>query len=119
MTPTPVTALYTFPVKGEPGIEHSEIGVQADGLAGDRPKKAAVSIVGNDSPSTRSNIVLDAPSSEVESLIGSLVRIGEVVLAVERPAGSCPGVYAAVAETGTLRVGDTLTLEDDVHPPEG
>ncbi len=110
MRPTHVTALHTFPVKGEPGASHESIAVEAEGLAGDRRKKAAISLVGNDSPSTRSNIVLDIPSSEVEALVGSVVRIGEAVLTVERPAGSCPGAYAAVGEVGVVRVGDPLLV---------
>ena len=113
MRPMHVTALHTFPVKGEPGTDHDEVAVEAGGLAGDRPKKAAISLVGNDAPATRSNIVLDVPSSEVEALVGSLVRIGDVLLAVERPAGSCPGVYAAVGEVGVLRVGEAVRILDE------
>ena len=40
------------------------------GLAGDRPKKAAVSLVGADAPATRANLVLDAPTERVEALDG-------------------------------------------------
>lgn len=121
MRPTHVTALHTFPVKDEPGLDHDVIAVEPDGLAGDRRKKAAVSLVGNDSPSTRSNLVLDLPSAEVEALVGSVIRVGEVLLAVERPAGSCPGVYASVGETGAIRVGDRVLVQEasEVHPADG
>ncbi len=121
MRPTHVTALHTFPVKGEPGLDHDVVAVEGDGLAGDRRKKAAISLVGNDSPSTRSNIVLDLPSVEVEALVGSVVRIGDVLLAVERPAGSCPGVYASVGEAGAIRVGDPVLVQEaaETHPTTG
>ncbi len=121
MRPTHVSALHTFPVTGEPGLDHDGVVVEADGLAGDRRKKAAVSLVGNDSPSTRSNVVLDIPSAEVETLVGSVVRIGDVLLAVERPAGSCPGVYAAVGEVGVIRIGDPVLVQEasEVHPADG
>ncbi len=119
MRPTHVIALRTFPVPGEPATDHDEVGVEADGLTGDRRKKAAVSLVGNDAPATRSNLVLDVPSSDVEALVGSVVRIGDVLLAVERTAGSCPGVYAAVGAVGTIRVGDLVHAVDGAGPPDG
>jgi uncharacterized protein YcbX len=119
MRPSHVTALRTFPVKDQPGRDHSAVDVEPEGLAGDRRKKAAVSIVGNDSPATRANIVLDVPSTEVESLVGSVVRIGEALLAIERTAGSCPGVYAAVGRVGVIRTGDPVLVAEDVHPQEG
>ena len=103
-----VLAIHTFPVRGEPAVEHSSVQVDAVGLAGDRPKKAAVSIVGADSPATRANLVLDVPTEQVEALDGSLVRIGQVLLAVHSTGTSCPGLYAAVGEPGSIRVGDTV-----------
>ena len=82
--------------------------VDEAGLRGDRPKKAAVSLVGADSPSTRANLVLDAPTDAVEALDGSVLRIGQVLLAVQATGTSCPGLYAAVGEPGRIRVGDTV-----------
>src|SRR6476646_6168104 len=93
-----VLAIHTFPVHGEAGVDHSIVQVDEAGLAGDRPKKAAVSLVGADAPATRANLVLD----------GVVVRIGEVLLAVQATGTSCPGLYAAVGEPGSIRVGDSV-----------
>ena len=103
-----VLAIHTFPVRGEAGVEHASVQVGESGLVGDRRKKAAVSLVGADSPSTRANLVLDAPTQRVEALDGSVVRIGQVVLAVQSTGTSCPGLYAAVGEPGSIRVGDVV-----------
>jgi len=111
MRPAHVVALHTYPVKDEPGVDHEAVPVESEGLAGDRRKKAPVSIIGNDSPGTRANVVLDVPSAEIEGLVGSVLRVGDVLLAVERTAGSCPGVYAAVGRTGVLHTGDEAIVE--------
>ena len=103
-----VLAIHTFPVRGEAGVEHTTVRVDAAGLRGDRPKKAAVSLVGSDAPATRANLVLDTPTERVEALDGSVVRIGEVLLAVQATGTSCPGLYAAVGEAGSIRVGDRV-----------
>jgi hypothetical protein len=103
-----VQAIHTFPVRGEAGVEHDAIEVGEAGLVGDRPKKAAVSLVGADAPATRANLVLDAPTEQVEALDGSVVRVGEVLLAVQLTGTSCPGLYAAVGEPGSIRVGDAV-----------
>ena len=65
-----VLAIHTFPVHGEAGVDHASVQVDEAGLVGDRPKKAAVSLVGADSPPTRANLVLDAPTERVEALDG-------------------------------------------------
>ena len=103
-----VRAIHTFPVRGEAGVEHDTVQVGEAGLVGDRPKKAAVSLVGADAPATRANLVLDAPTEQVEALDGSVVRIGGVLLAVQLTGTSCPGLYAAVGEPGSIRVGDAV-----------
>ena len=103
-----VLAIHTFPTSGEPGVDHASVRVTPQGLEGDRPKKAAVSVVGTDAPATRSNLVLDATTAEVESLDGQVVRIGEVLLALRLTGSSCPGLYAAVGEGGSIRVGDSV-----------
>ena len=106
-----VVALATYPRAREAAVAHEVVDVGLDGLAGDRPKKAAVSLVGVDSPMTRTNIVLSGTSAEVEALDGQVLRIGEVVLAVERTGNSCRGLYAAVGHPGVVRLGDLVTLE--------
>jgi uncharacterized protein YcbX len=105
-----VLAIHTFPERGGAAVDHASVQVDAEGLVGDRPKKAAVSLVGADSPATRANLVLDAPTRWVEELDGSLLRIGEVLLAVHATGNSCAGLYAAVGEAGGIRVGDRVEL---------
>ena len=108
-----LTAIQTFPVKGEPGVLHDTCGVSEAGLDGDRPKKAPVSLVSTDETDrTRANLVVDLRGEDLLALIGSRVRVGTVVLAVTRPAGSCPGTYAEVQEAGSVTVGDEVTVLD-------
>ncbi|WP_166098583.1 hypothetical protein [Phycicoccus endophyticus] len=108
-----VRAIHTYPERGRDGRAHTSSRVGAAGLTGDRPKKAAVSIVGADSPHTRANLVLDAPTAQVESLAGHVVRVGGVLLAVEGTGNACPGLYAAVGEAGTVTVGDLVEVVED------
>lgn len=103
-----VRAIHTYPTRGEPGVAVDTVRVTSAGLEGDRPKKAAVSLVGDDSPTTRANLVLDIPTADVEALEGGVLRIGEVVLAVEPTGNACAGLYAAVGAEGWVRVGDTV-----------
>jgi uncharacterized protein YcbX len=103
-----VVAIRTFPVHGEAGVDHPRVQVGEAGLVGDRPKRAAVSLVGTDAPATRANLVLDAPTELVESLAGTQVRIGGALLAVRATGTSCPGLYAAVSEAGSIGVGDDV-----------
>ena len=103
-----VRSIHTFPERGRPGVELQSAHVGTTGLDGDRPKKAAVSLVGHDSPGTRANLVLDAPTADVERLVGSVLRIGEVLLAAEPTGNACAGLYAAVGEEGWVRVGDAV-----------
>lgn len=108
-----VIALRTYPASGEPGLEHATAEVVESGLVGDRPKKAPVSIVGADrAASTRSNIVLDCLTSEVEALVGQVVTIGAVTVVLETAGSTCPGVYAVVGQPGPLALGDALTIVD-------
>ena len=103
-----VLEIHTFPVHGAPGVEHVTVQVDEAGIDGDRHKKAAVSLVGSDAPGTRANLVLDVPTARVEALDGSVVRVGEVVLALRTTGNACPGLYAAVGEPGSIRVGDRV-----------
>ena len=112
---TRISSLWTYPRRGEAGQEHESIEVTAAGLAGDRPKRAAVSVIGADSPGHRANIVLDVTTADVESLAGRVGRIGEALLAFEVTGNACHGVYAAVGEGGVLRVGDEVVLVDDAE----
>ncbi len=110
-----VREIWTFPDRGAPGVQHRSVAVTVLGLAGDRPKRAAVSVVGADAPTIRANLVLDRPTPQVELLGGSVLRIGGVLLAVDRTDNSCPGLYAAVGVEGEVDVGDVV----EVLPGEG
>ena len=63
-----VLAIHTFPVHGEAGVDHASVQVGVAGLAGDRHKKAAVSLVGADAPQTRAKLLLDAAVGEPGSI---------------------------------------------------
>ena len=106
-----VRAIRTYPAPGGPPVEHEDVAVEAEGLHGDRRKKAAVSLIGDDAPTTRANLVLDASTGTVEALAGAVVRIGGALLAVERTGTSCPGLYGAVGEPGVVRVGDVVQAQ--------
>jgi uncharacterized protein YcbX len=108
-----VRAIHTFPERRGPAVHHRAAEVGTAGLVGDRPKKAAVSLVGADSPETRANLVLDGPTDAVEALDGRVVRIGGAVLALNTTGNHCAGLYAAVGETGTVRVGDVVEVVED------
>ncbi len=113
-----VVSLATFPVPKEPGVGHASVDVGPDGLAGDRPKRAAVSLAGTDS-STRANIVVSASSAELAALDGRRLRIGGVVLTVRNTGNDCDGLYAAVALPGRVAVGDPVVVEPDEDEESG
>ena len=109
-----VVELHIFPVHGEPGQDLRESTVEPNGLAGDRRKKAAVQVVSVDdvAPDLRANVVVSLGSAELAASIGSVLRLGEVELAVTSAPTSCPGVYAAVRVPGTVHLGDVVTVEE-------
>jgi hypothetical protein len=106
-----VTRIHVYPVSGQPGRELEEAAVDSVGLAGDRPKKAAVHIVAADdvAPDTRANLVVSLAPAELAGAIGGLLVAGGVELEVTGTARNCPGVYAAVRRSGTVRLGDEVT----------
>lgn len=103
--------IHTYPVKGEPGLDHDEVAVEVDGLHGDRRKKAPVHVVAAEElgPDTRANLVVTAAAGDLLAAIGSSLRVGEVELSVTGTARDCPGVYADVSTPGPVRVGDRVT----------
>src|SRR6478672_4512841 len=105
-----VNEIHIFPVHGEPGVALPEAVVEAEGLVGDRRKKAAVQVVAAEDvrPDTRANLVVSLGSAELVGSIGKGLRVGDVELDVTDTARNCPGVYAAVRRPGQLRVGDAV-----------
>lgn len=103
--------IHTYPVKGEPGLDHTETVVEVDGLRGDRRKKAPIHVVaaGERNADTRANLVVTAAAEDLLAAIGSRLRVGEVELSVTGTARDCPGVYADVSTPGSVRVGDRVT----------
>ena len=98
------------PVKAEPAVVLERVEVEADGLAQDRRKKAAVHLVGEeDAATTRANLVLSIPAASLGELTGQVLAIGEVRLGVLGAAGNCAGVYAEVLTTGSIARGDAVT----------
>ena len=103
-----VIALRTYPTQGEPGVERDSCEVLTSGLVGDRRKRAPVSIAGAEDAHLRVNIVLSAPTREVEQLVGEVVTIGEVVIVLESAGSRCPGVYGVIGQPGRIRIGDRM-----------
>lgn len=107
-----VRSIATYPLKDEPGIFHEVVEVEPEGLAGDRRKKRPVHVVGAEiTPEhTRANFFLTLPESEVQALVGSRVLLGDSVLDITELPKACPGVYAEVAQTGSVAVDADLRL---------
>lgn len=101
------------PVKDEPGTVLDECHVGPDGLDGDRRKKAAVHLVAADEASgVRANLVVGLTPEDLASVVGRRLQVGEVLLEVGRTSGSCAGVYADVARSGTVHVGDPVAVAE-------
>ena len=109
MRPGTVAHLRTHPVKGEPGVDHEQVEVEPEGLAGDRRKGAAVHVVAaRDADGIRANVVVDLDEGDQLPGAGTHLAVGEVELAVTGPAKNCPGVYADVVRPGVVRAGDPV-----------
>lgn len=108
-----VAEIHTYPVKGEPGKDHDEAVVAAEGLVGDRRKKAPVHVVASDEAGfgTRANLFVTLSADELAHTVGSVLRVGEVELSVTTKPSGCPGVYAEVRRAGTVRLGDAVTVD--------
>jgi uncharacterized protein YcbX len=106
-----VAELHVYPVHGEPGQTLEEVQVEAEGLAGDRRKKAPVHVVASEDTrfNTRANVMVAMPPAELAAAVGGVLRLGEVELDVTGAPSNCPGVYASVRRPGLVRVGDMVT----------
>jgi uncharacterized protein YcbX len=107
-----VNEIHIFPVHGAPGRELPDVVVEAEGLVGDRRKKAAVQVVAAEDVrlDTRANLVVSLGSRELAAAIGGVLRVGDVELEVTSTARNCPGVYAEVRRPGALRLGDAVEV---------
>jgi uncharacterized protein YcbX len=111
MSSARLSAIHTYPVKGEPGRDLSEVGIGSEGLDGDRRKKAPVHVVAAEevADDTRANLVVGLSAQELAASVGELLRVGEVELQVTSQPSQCPGVYAVVRLPGRVRLGDTVS----------
>jgi uncharacterized protein YcbX len=106
-----VLQISVYPAHGEPGESLDVVEVGPDGLVGDRPKKAPVMVLSSqDTSGARANLVVDLTAEELSAAVGGVLRAGSVELEVTGPAGTCPGVYAAVRRPGRLEVGDSVSV---------
>jgi MOSC N-terminal beta barrel domain len=106
-----VTALWIYPVKGEPGISLTSVQLDPEGLAGDRRKKAAVHLVAAVEAlelEPRANVVLDATADQLSALVGARMVVGAAEIELTGKPSRCPGVYASVVRGGAINVGDRL-----------
>ncbi|WP_089405033.1 MOSC N-terminal beta barrel domain-containing protein [Geodermatophilus saharensis] len=74
-------------------------------------ERAAAGVVpaGCGAEDPRANLVLDLPAGDDErTWVGRRLRLGSVVLEVTRLPKHCLGVYAEVAQPGTVAVGDPV-----------
>jgi uncharacterized protein YcbX len=110
MTGALVASIHVYPVKGEPGEELSVVDVGAEGLAGDRRKRAPVQLVAAEDvdEDTRANLVVTMHSADLRAAVGSVLRVGVVELEVHDVPSGCPGVYARVRRPGKVSVGDPV-----------
>ncbi len=112
-----VSSILIHPDKDEPGQELASVAVSLEGLDGDRRKKSPVHLIAVSEyvdAHPRANLVIDIAPAGLGALVGRRLRIGTVELDVTGPAGTCPGVYAAVPVPGEIAVGDEVTVGTQV-----
>ena len=106
-----VQQISVYPVHGEPGESLDTVEVGPAGLVGDRPKKAPVMVLSaQDTSGARANLVVGLTPEELSASVGGVLLAGSVELDVTGPAGTCPGVYAAVRRPGRIKVGDAVSV---------
>ncbi|MFZ2514139.1 MAG: hypothetical protein WAW82_00565 [Candidatus Lutibacillus vidarii] len=113
-----VSAIYVYPVPGEPGRALSPAIVTEAGLDGDRHRGAPISIVTADvyaASAPRANLVVELTPAELDELIGHRMLVGEVALELVERNARCGLVYAVVAEPGSIRTGDSVGAGEPSH----
>ncbi len=107
-----VGSIHTYPVKGAPGTDLTDVVIGPDGLEGDRRKGAPVHLVATTlAAGIRANLLLDVEPADLPSP-GGVVSVGSVELVVTGPAKNCPGMYADVRTPGSVAVGDPVAVAD-------
>lgn len=105
-----VLRIHVYPVKGEPGLDLGDVAVSAEGLEGDRHKRAPVHLVADEeSRDVRANFVVSLSADALMRMTGDTLSIGTAELGILGGAGSCAGVYAEVRRPGSVRVGDAVS----------
>ncbi|MGY1650425.1 MOSC N-terminal beta barrel domain-containing protein [Geodermatophilus sp. SYSU D01119] len=106
-----LTAALGRPVRLEPLTARPDGGAAVHLVSRQALDRAAAGVVpagcGADDP--RANLVLDLPGDDERTWVGRRLRLGTAVLEVTRLPRHCLGVYAEVAEPGTVAVGDEVT----------
>jgi MOSC domain-containing protein len=116
-----LTAALGRPVRLEPLDRRPEGAAAVHLVSRQALDRAAAGVVpagcGADDP--RANLVLDLPGDDERTWVGRRLRLGSVVLEVTRLPKHCLGVYAEVAEPGTVAVGDVVVPTSSGPGAEG
>ena len=105
-----VTAALGLAVRLEPQTGRPEGAAAVHLVSRQALDRAAAGVVpaGCGAEDPRANLVLDLPADDERSWVGRRLRLGSAVLQVTRLPKHCLGVYAEVAEPGTVAVGDEV-----------
>ncbi|MCH8613056.1 hypothetical protein [Arsenicicoccus dermatophilus] len=105
----PLTALWVYPVKGEPGRPLRQGVLTDSGLVGDRVKRRPLLVATTGQCADgelRANLVLDMPDETLDALTGQELQVGDVTIRLGRRPSSCAGLYAETVLGGDVLVGD-------------
>ncbi|GAB3193316.1 hypothetical protein GCM10027261_08050 [Geodermatophilus arenarius] len=105
-----VAAVLGRPVRLEPLTGRPEGAAAVHLVSRQALDRAAAGVVpdGCGAEDPRANLLLDLPADDERTWVGRRLRLGSAVLQVTRLPKHCLGVYAEVAEPGTVTVGDEV-----------
>ncbi|MGY1731228.1 MOSC N-terminal beta barrel domain-containing protein [Geodermatophilus sp. SYSU D01045] len=105
-----VAAALGRPVRLEPLTGRPEGAAAVHLVSRQALDRAAAGVVpaGCGAEDPRANLLLDLPADDERTWVGRRLRLGSAVLEVTRLPKHCLGVYAEVAEPGTVTVGDEV-----------